>query len=604
MPSTINGSYGVVQTLLRSRQERGRDAALHVINRRGREWITEVISFEQLVAAAERAAGTLDQCGCRAGDRVVLSTDDGGKCAAWFVGAIGRGIIPVIVPAGRGLGAEARYERRVQGIVHDSMPRLAVVDDVGSWQRRGAIPQCNVVDAAALDSGLRAVPITDQPSGSVAFLQYTSGSTGEPKGVVVTHGNLAANLRGITSLLVGGRGEKLLSWLPLYHDMGLVGGLLWPIFSGSEAFLMRPTTFLSRPTNWLQAITDFACTITVGPNFAYSVCVAKIPDRDLGKLDLRTLRLAMCGSEPVDARVARMLYERFARCGLRKNALYCVYGLAEATLAVAFPAPGSETVVESVDGQCLLSQGRATPASPFAAGAMALVSVGAALPGHSIEIWEPASRRPCGEGEVGEVVVRGPSVSPRYWSDPRDVDCRVLATGDLGYLKGGQLYIVGRLKELVIVAGEKYSPSQLESAAYQVAGVRPGRVIAFGSARPELGTEVAVVVAEIDLRCVEDPASLRRRIARAVKSEVGIEPEVVLVAPGSIEKTTSGKVRRQACATRYESGALSTVDDRRSLTRLRRGALLRGWSRIVYRGIELLLPRLGAIRTQKFKEDV
>jgi acyl-CoA synthetase (AMP-forming)/AMP-acid ligase II len=337
--------------------------------------------------------------------------------------------------------------------------------------------------------------------------------------------------------------------------------MLWPLFVGGETFVTKPFTFITRPVSWLQAIARFGATITIAPNFAYSVCAHRIADRQLEGLDLSTLRLAICGAEPIDVGVVRAFARRFAAHGLELTAFYPVYGLAEATLAVSFPEPGVEAHIDVVDRRRLATVGRAESTTEDAPNAQSLVSVGSALHGHSIEIRAVDTGLLCEERRVGQVIVRGPSVSARYWSDPNETKSDVLATGDLGYQAEGHLFIVDRLKDLVIVAGENYASSDIEAAATEGTGARRGRVVAFAVRRPETGTEAAIVLAEIDPSDVSKGAAIRSAIEAAVRARIGIQCEAVLTPPGNIEKTTSGKLRRSACASRYLEGTLPRIGD-------------------------------------------
>ncbi len=593
LPTWREPEHGIIAGLAERCSAKPQHGVLHVLESRGREFRDREVSFEHLFAAAERAGGALEGAGARAGDRILMSLGDPRLFAAWFLGAVGRGMVPVIVPPLRGLGAEGRHAQRVAGILADCVPSLAVVERAVGWNRvHGHMQATPLIEGTAIDGAGAGLQLSDQPFEKAAFLQYTSGSTGEPKGVVVTHGNLAANLQAISCGMGVVVGERMISWLPLHHDMGLVGGLLWPMFAGGAAFIMTPLTFLSQPVMWLRAITRFGGTGTVAPNFAYSICARKIPDGQLEGLDLATLRLALCGAEPIDALVVRAFESRFGRYGFRPRVFCPVYGLAEATLAVAFHEPGAEVAIDVVDRRRLAAAGHAEPVSSESPHGQAIVSVGKVLPGHSINILDAATGIACADRQVGQVFVRGPSVSPRYWSEPPEVRRSALATGDLGYLVDGRLHLVDRVKDLVIIGGENYAPSDIEAAAAEVCGLRVGRVVAFGSRRADIGTDVAVIVAEVDPYSRLDPVAVRAAVATAVRSRVGLEPEVILVVPGTIEKTTSGKVRRGACAARYQAGALREVEDLVAVRRLRRQKLFARLSAPVRAALKTL-RRLG-----------
>jgi acyl-CoA synthetase (AMP-forming)/AMP-acid ligase II len=534
---------------------------MHVLEISKGDFDDSVLSLDGIFQSAERAAGALEAAGARAGDRLLLCLTDPRRFLAWFLGALGRGMIAVPAPPVETLGASAYPAARIRGILGDCQPRVAVVESESSFRRALPGAQLVVLEQSAADVGGPALELADQPAERPAILQYTSGSTGGPKGVVITHANLVANLRAMTAAAAITDNERFFSWLPLHHDMGLIGGVLWPLFAGGELWVMKPFAFITNAVTWLRGITRFGVTVTMAPNFAYSICAHKISDRHLTLLDLSTLRLAICGAEPIDVGVVQAFTRRFAAHGLAPQSFYPVYGLAEATLAVTFSEPGADVRTDVVDRRRLAASGRAEPASSTTPYAQTLISVGRPIPGHTIEIRAVASRLPCEERQVGEVMVRGPSVSARYWAEPVETKKEVLATGDLGYLAGGELFIVDRLKDLVIVAGQNYASSDIETAATEGTGARRGRVVAFASRRPETGTEIAVVVAEVDPDDLPTFAAIRAAIESAVMAHIGIPCDVVLARPGAIEKTTSGKLRRSACAARYLDGSLPTVDD-------------------------------------------
>jgi fatty-acyl-CoA synthase len=558
-PERDDHDDGLIGALARQRATDPMRPRLHLVETDGADVKERAFSLTELFESAARAACALEGAGARAGDRVVLGLTDPRTFVAWFLGALGRGMIAVPVPPLEQLGGSAHPQLRIGGILTDCEPRVAVVESGPAFKRALSDAKLEVLEATAIDRGAPSLELSDAPRGTPAFLQYTSGSTAAPKGVVVTHANLVANLRALSEGIGIADCDRMISWLPLHHDMGLIGGVLWPLFAGAEAFVTTPFTFITKPVTWLQGITRFGISMTVAPNFAYSVCARKIPDRHLHEIDLSTLRVAICGAEPIDIGVARAFTRRFAAHGLRAQAFYPVYGLAEATLAVSVSEQGAEVRADVVDRRRLAAVGRADPAPEGAPYAQTLVSVGRALPEHVVEIRAVDTGLPCEDRQVGEVMVRGPSVTPRYWSEPAATRRELLATGDLGYLDQGLLYIVDRLKDLVIIAGQNYAPSDIEAVVADVTGVRIGRVVAFAASRPETGTEAAVVVAEVDPDAPSQWESIRRAIATSVRERIGIPCEVVLTNPGAIEKTTSGKLRRGACAASYADGTLPTL---------------------------------------------
>jgi acyl-CoA synthetase (AMP-forming)/AMP-acid ligase II len=395
-----------------------------------------------------------------------------------------------------------------------------------------------------LDAGL-----ADASPDAMAVLQYTSGSTAAPRGVVLSHRNLVANCD------AGGRAaglspnDRMVSWLPLHHDMGLIAGLLVNLYWRMPTHVMSPLTFLMRPAWWLRAIHEYGATVSVGPTFAYDLCARAIAPSQIEGVDLSRWRLAFIGAETVDPRTLVAFADRFRAQGFGPRAFFPVYGLAEATLAVSFPRPESEVVIDSVDRTILASTGHATPIPP-GEGAVRFASVGAALPGHRIAIVSAESGEALGERQLGEVVVAGPSLSARYFHEPADTGRTELRTGDLGYVADGRLYIVDRIKDVVIVAGQNYSAPDIEAAVSDVTGLRPGRTVAFAAPGQE-GTEDLWIVVETDGRSKRPLGELEREIEQKVLRRIGVAPRhVVLVPKGAIELTTSGKLCRGRCRDR------------------------------------------------------
>ena len=417
----------------------------------------------------------------------------------------------------------------------------------------------------------------------IAFLQYTSGSTGSPKGVVLTHANLLANIRSMLAGVEVTSDDVLVSWLPLYHDMGLIGAWLAPLFAGTQTVILSPLAFLSQPARWLWAIHRHRATLSPGPNFAFELCVRKIADEDLEGLDLSHWRAAMNGSEPVQRATLDRFAARIERCGFRREALLPVYGLAENSLAISATDLQSGYRVDRIERATFESTGRAVPAADTDPAALEFVGAGRPLSEVQVRIVKDDGAD-AGERVEGHLWFRGPSATSGYYKNAEATRELMrgdgwLDSGDLAYWADGDLFITGRAKDIIIKAGRNLYPHEVEQLAGGVKGVRPGCVVAFGAPDERSGTERFVVVAEI-----RDRAQAKRistEISAVVQETMGIPPDVIdLVPPQSIPKTSSGKLRRIETKRRYLEGNLGKKlqPPWLQLARLAiRGALPRAW---------------------------
>ncbi|VVN30180.1 Linear gramicidin synthase subunit D [Pseudomonas fluorescens] len=521
-----------------------------------------VLTYRELDQRARTIAGAL-QAETDFGDRAVLLFPSGADYVAAFFGCLYAGVIAV--PAYPPESAKRHHQERLLSIINDAEPRLLLTRaDLGDalQQIEGAPPLLCVdtLDAALAERWIEPNLEDDH----IAFLQYTSGSTALPKGVQVSHGNLVAN----ELLIRHGFGidlnpdDVIVSWLPLYHDMGLIGGLLQPVFSGVPCVLMSPAYFLGRPLRWLEAISEYGGTISGGPDFAYRLCSERVSASALERLDLSGWRVAYSGSEPIRLDTLERFAEKFAPCGFTADRFMATYGLAEATLFVAGTPRGKGIGNLRVDDQAL-AQNSAQPGE-----GSAIMSCGISQPGHAVLIVDPSALNELPDNAVGEVWASGPSIAHGYWRNPeasadtfvRHAGKTWLRTGDLGFMRGGELFITGRLKDLLIVRGHNLYPQDIEQTLErEVEVVRKGRVAAFAvNIDGEEGIGIAAEISR-SVQKILAPEALIKAIRQAVAEAYQQAPSVVvLLNPGSLPKTSSGKLQRSACRNRLVDGSLDS----------------------------------------------
>ncbi|WKN24386.1 non-ribosomal peptide synthase/polyketide synthase [Azotobacter vinelandii] len=562
MTDTFERPVSMADALMRRAAAQPERLALRFLGGDGEE----VLSYRQLDRQARIIAAALAERG-EPGERAVLLFPSGPDYVAAFFACLYAGVIAV--PAYPPESSQEQHLRRLISIIADAQPRLILTTSgvAGSLAALGegrgdALPELLAVDALdpALADGWRAPAV---PAEAIAFLQYTSGSTATPKGVQVSHANLEANEWLIRQGYRIGDDDTIVSWLPLYHDMGLIGGLLQGIYSGVPVVLMSPQHFLERPVRWLEAIGRYRGTISGGPDFAYRLCHERIAEGKLAGLDLSGWRVAFSGSEPIRQDSLAAFAERFAPCGFRPDAYLASYGLAEATLFVSGGRPGQGIPALRLDAAALAAD-RAEPGE-----GPVLMSCGWEQPGHPLLIVDPRSGEALGDGLVGEIWSSGPSVAQGYWRNPQataqvfvERDGRTwLRTGDLGFRQRGELFVTGRLKDMLIVRGQNLYPQDIERTVEEcVAEVRRGRVAAF--AVEHEGREALGVAAEIGRRTAQQVAAdeLLGRIRQAVAEAHHEAPVLVLLLePGALPKTSSGKLQRSACRQRHEAGELVPI---------------------------------------------
>ena len=393
----------------------------------------------------------------------------------------------------------------------------------------------------------------------LVILQYTSGSTSEPKGVMIPDRVLGANLTACATAADLQHDDVFVSWLPLYHDMGLVGLLSIPMTTGAALVLGAPQDFLAHPGNWMQWISDHGGTVTAGPNFSWVLATRAL--RRMEGLDLSTMRVALSGAEPVDPDATEAFVAEAGRFGFRAGAVFPAFGMAELAIGGSFPPAGRGLCMDAVDREILESKGEAVPADPAADGTRKLALLGRAVPGLELRVCDPATGIGLGERLVGELEIRGTSVTPGYYKRP-DANAELfrdgwLRTGDLAYLVDGELVLCGRMKDVIIVGGRNVYPMDIEKAVGSVPGVRPGNVIAIG-VEGYKGKETVVVVAEAKPDGSLD--ELRDAIHHRTVDVCGLPPrDVMLVRPGTLPKTSSGKLQRALCRQQYLAETLQLL---------------------------------------------
>ncbi|MGY6026848.1 fatty acyl-AMP ligase [Streptomyces spinosirectus] len=529
------------------------------------------ISYGQLARRSQAIAAWLQERGL-AGSRAMLLYPPGLEFIPAFLGCLAAGVVAVPGVPPRGRSQNHRALIRMKRLIADADAKVIlggreVIGALGELAQH--LPEMDGITCVTTED------IPDDAAGSwrepgltadsVAFLQYTSGSTSAPRGVMVTHGNLVDNVRVVTERMghtpdtIAEYGHEMyVSWLPVYHDMGLIGPVLNAVHLGVTATLFSPLHFLQQPQRWLSAVTRYRPHTSGGPNFAYELCLKHATPGLLGELDLSSWRVAFNGAEPVRAATLRRFSETFGAAGFRREALYPCYGLAEATLMVT---GGSVDAAPT-----LLDAGGSGPHADAAA-----VGCGRPGPGLTVVIADPEGQEELPEGEVGEIWVGGASVAKGYWRNAlatRETfratltgrEGRFLRTGDLGFLRNGEVFVTGRLKDLIVIDGRNHYPQDLElSAELSHPALRPGCTAAF-SVDGAAGGEQPVVVAEVAPETAGEAEKIADQVRGAIAEAHGLSArDVVLVHPGTIPKTSSGKIQRRATRAAYLDGTLSVL---------------------------------------------
>jgi 1-acyl-sn-glycerol-3-phosphate acyltransferase len=546
----------------------------------------EVLTYGVLAQGAARVAAGLQNHDLRPGESVAIMLPTGRDYFLAFFGVLLAGGVPVpMYPPARPTQIEDHL-RRQAGILHNCLASLLVTSAETALATKlleAQVPTLRaVITFSDLESsGVPAMPVVS--SDAIALLQYTSGSTGNPKGVVLTHRNLLANIRAMGEAVAVRPSDVFVSWLPLYHDMGLIGAWLGSLYHAMPLVLMPPLAFLARPQRWLRAIHRYRGTLSAAPNFAYELCLRRIDVSANPELDLGSLRAVCNGAEPISPDTMQRFLERFAPAGLRAEVMLPVYGLAECSVGLAFSPLGRGPVIDRVRRETLIASGRALPAAPDDPAPLVFVSCGQPLIGHQIRVVDDADRE-LPERYEGRVQFCGPSATTGYYRNP-DATRELfrgewLDSGDLGYLANGEIHVTGRSKEIIIRAGRNVHPAELEEAVGDLPGVRKGNVAVFGSPDPASGTERLVVMAETRESDPSGREALTAAITALASDLIGLPPDDVLLAPpNTVLKTSSGKIRRVACRKLYEEGAIG---------RSRRPA----WQQIAALRLSAVRPRL------------
>ncbi len=553
------------------------------------------ITYAELDRGARAVAGGLLRGGLQKGERVALMLPTEAGFFAGFFGVLYAGGVPVpIYPPFRRSQVEDHL-RRQAGILRNAEACLLITNEeirnVGQILFGLASSLRRIELISELEHSEAIAEPLPADADTIALIQYTSGSTGDPKGVVLCHANLLANIRAMGNVMEASAADVFVSWLPLYHDMGLIGAWLGCLYYGAQSIIMPPFAFLADPPRWLWTIHRHRATLSAAPNFAFELCLKAMRDEDMSGLDLSSWRMAVNGAEPVSPSTIRRFTERFVPFGFKPEAMAPVYGLAECSVGLAFPPLGRKPLIDRVQRAALTERGLAEPAPAADRKALEFVACGRPLPGHEIRIvddqgFELPDRR------EGRLQFKGPSATKGYFHNEEKTrtlfDGEWLESGDRAYVAGGDIFVTGRVKDIIIRAGRNIYPHELEESVGEIEGVRKGCVAVFASPDPRTATERLVVLAETRLTEADELQRLRDRISDTSLSVLDLPPdEIVLAPPHTVPKTSSGKIRRSHARALFESGALlhrpralwwqvGRLTMASAANRLRRGARLLG----------------------------
>lgn len=522
----------------------------------------EVITYAQLSAKANQVAWCLLDKPLSPAAKITLMLPTSREYFFSFMGVLIAGAVPVPIYPPMRLSQIESYLKRHQAILKNCQAEVMITTpEIQKYSvlLKSLVPSLKFVltekDFALFDDRPVKMPLSEK---DIAFIQYTSGSTADPKGVQLSHSNLLANIKAMGQATRVTSKEVFVSWLPLYHDMGLIGAWLSIFYYGAYLVVMSPLEFLAKPQRWLWAIHRYRATISAAPNFAYDLCLHRIDEEELKGLDLSCWRLAFNGAEPVIPDTVRDFCQRFAKYGFKQEAYCPVYGLAESSVGLAFPVPGHPPVIQKVKREQFANQGLAIPAEAGDSKALEFVCCGQVLPNHELRVVDNMDIE-LPDRQQGHLQFRGPSSTKGYHQAP-DKTAELfhgdwLDTGDLAYIDQGQLFLTGRSKDIIIRAGRNIFPHEIEEAVGTIAGVRRGRVVAFGYTDKATGKERLVVLVESHETEQEKRQALHQEILNTCANILDLPPDELLIAPpNTVLKTSSGKLRRSACKALYLEG--------------------------------------------------
>jgi len=522
----------------------------------------EFYAYRDILASAQATAAALQRRGIQPGDRVALILPTSKGFLDAFLGCQLAGAVPAAMYPPFRLGKLDEYFSRTRQMLSKIGARM-LITDARIGKLLGPVAsgvQCleSAVDIRDLEGGDAPWRKPDVPADAPAFLQFSSGSTREPKAVIMTHRSLIANLEMMASAFRAipdaNPEQGGVCWLPLYHDMGLVGCMLTGLYYPATVTYISPEDFIVQPSLWLKTISRYKAIISPAPHFAYRMCYAKIRDEEMQGVDLSSWRLALNGAEPIEIEGMRLFQDRFSRWGFPREAMTPVYGLAEAGLAVTFSDLQAPPRITEFDRELLATRSQAAPGT-----GRSLPSVGKRLPGLDVQIWDENDQT-VPDNLVGKIVVRGPSITPGFFNDPDLTSAAIrkgwLDTGDLGFFHEENLYIAGRAKDLIIIRGRNYAPQEIEDLLFDVPGVRAGCSVAVSAPIGSEGEQL-VILSEKDTRLPVAETELAAAISDKVLAGISLRPYLVqILEPGTLPRTSSGKLRRSDALRMFLAGEL------------------------------------------------